>query len=93
MSSYGGRAEALAQAGRRACAPKHQAVRRRELTLNELRSDSQVLGSAWPQALMIDISQRIASELGVRLPQVEAAVALLDVKALPFPSSPATGKK
>ena len=34
---------------------------------------------------MINISQQIARELGVRLPQVEAAVALLDDKAtVPF---------
>src|SRR3954468_12077497 len=34
---------------------------------------------------MINISQQLANELGVRLPQVEAAVALLDDKAtVPF---------
>ena len=36
-------------------------------------------------AFMINISQQLARELGVRLPQVEAAVALLDDKAtVPF---------
>ena len=42
---------------------------------------------------MTSIAQRIADQIDARLPQVEAAIALLDGKAPPFRSSPATARK